>query len=306
MMKKTILAATTALALVASPALAEEATNLLDLINEELAAEGADYRVTTLEFITIGEGFQAGQTIIATSDRGDKQLPPELGDWVPGDPRRGGRDDITYIQDGADITDDVSATAQAVAIDRAMNTWEAVNCSEIPLTDNGASGDLGLAQLLWAFFGGGFGGSPSILADINHAGFLPLSFFSFWGPQIPGESILAGTFTFAFIVPGSNPPVFTDIDSNGKVDVFFREIYYNDAFNWGVDEDFDIETVALHEGGHALSQAHFGDIAINTQTGKIRFSPRAVMNATYSGVQQELHGTDTAGHCANWEVWPED
>ncbi len=34
------------------------------------------------------------------------------------------------------------------------------------------------------------------------------------------------------------------------------------------------------------------------------FTVVAVMNAAYSGVQQGLAGTDSAGHCSIWGSWP--
>jgi hypothetical protein len=62
--------------------------------------------------------------------------------------------------------------------------------------------------------------------------------------------------------------------------------------------------VALHESGHGLSQGHFGKAFGTDANGKIHFSPLAVMNAAYSGVQQDLKGSDNAGHCSVWASWP--
>ncbi len=105
-----------------------------------------------------------------------------------------------------------------------------------------------------------------------------------------------------------DPLANADIDGNRKTDVAFRETYYNDAFPWGIDTDFpiDIESIALHEVGHDLSQAHFGDVFVDHAAAKLHFAPRAVMNAAYSGVQQELTGTDNGGHCSNWANWPQN
>ena len=100
----------------------------------------------------------------------------------------------------------------------------------------------------------------------------------------------------------------TDIDHDGKPDVAFREIYYNDGFFWGINATaypvFDVQTVALHEAGHGLSQNHFGKAFLTLKNGKIHFSPRTVMNAAYSGLQQKLTGTDKAGHSSIWSSWP--
>jgi hypothetical protein len=65
-----------------------------------------------------------------------------------------------------------------------------------------------------------------------------------------------------------------------------------------------VETVALHEAGHGLSQAHFGTV-FQKNDGSIHASPRAVMNAFYLAPQRSLLGTDNAGHCSNWGNWPQ-
>jgi hypothetical protein len=43
---------------------------------------------------------------------------------------------------------------------------------------------------------------------------------------------------------------------------------------------------------------------VDAGQGKIHFSPCAVMNAAYSGVQTHIRTTDKAGHCSNWANWP--
>ena len=120
---------------------------------------------------------------------------------------------------------------------------------------------------------------------------LPEDFFT---TALGSANILAVTLTYTWG---------TDIDNNGKQDTALAEIYYTDKRNWRINANYDVETVALHEAGHALSQAHFGEI-FRTDNGKLRFVPRAVMNAAYSSVQQELTGTDVSGHCSIWGSWP--
>ena len=146
----------------------------------------------------------------------------------------------------------------------------------------------------------GFGGIFAFFADITHGGFLAGPFFDALAPDGSGF-ILGVTFTFGFVDIAGN---FTDIDNNGKLDTAFREIYYNDNFPWAINGNFDVETVALHEAGHGLSQAHFGEAFRTVSNGKLHFDPRAVMNAAYSGVQQSLAGTDNGGHCSIWGSWP--
>ena len=82
---------------------------------------------------------------------------------------------------------------------------------------------------------------------------------------------------------------------DGEFDTAFSETYYNDAFAWGIDVStfpFDVETVALHESGHGLSQDHFGKIFRTEANGLLHFSPFAVMNASISRQAHELTGTD--------------
>jgi hypothetical protein len=177
-----------------------------------------------------------------------------------------------------------------------MDTWQNVQCSTIPLTNSGSYNfDFGYVQFLL-----GFGGVAGWAADITHAGWLPKAFFNAISPPNGGDFILGVTFTFIW-VSGGQP---TDIDNNGKTDVAFREIYYNNGFPWQINGTYDVETIALHEAGHGLSQAHFGKVFRTTANGKLHFSPRAVMNAVYAGLQQQLLGTDEAGHCSIWANWP--
>lgn len=61
----------------------------------------------------------------------------------------------------------------------------------------------------------------------------------------------------------------------------------------------DVETVALHEAGHGLSQAHFGSVFLKND-GTLKAAPRAITNALYAGVLRTLEGTDNGGHCSNW------
>ncbi|MBT8086214.1 MAG: hypothetical protein HKN35_01905 [Woeseia sp.] len=280
----------------AGSAAADNLGAMIDELNDSLEASGAGLAVGMVEWITEAESEEMGQTILF-KDTGNKQLGF---DFVPGDPRRGGRTNITYIMDAVDVTAD--ATDEFAAIDNAMQTWEDAKCSDIPITDLGdVNADEGFVQ--WFF---GFGGNSDINApivngwDIAHDGFLPGNFFLAFGGS---PNILGVAFTIIF--PG------TDIDNNGVGDAAYREIYYNDAFNW-VDNPndgpgdglIDLESVALHEAGHGLSQGHFGNAAIINSNGRIRISPNAVMNAGYIFAEQDLQGNDRGGHCSNWANWP--
>lgn len=272
---------------------AEQLASFMEAVNAQLAADGKDYRVAMAEYITDLEGTgEAGLTVFA-KDVGNKQLGF---DFVPEDPRRGwsgnGATTITYAidqtGDAVPPSGGLTAAETDAAIVRAHGTWEALQCSALGQSRNPDFGlDVGVVAFIF-----GFGGSPFIFADVQHAGWRDINF---------GGGVLGVTFTFGFTSGG----VFTDIDSNGKLDAAFREIYYDPSFPWLDDgaSNIDVETVALHEIGHGLSQAHFGTIAFNP-AGALLISPLAVMNAGYTGPQRNLKGTDTGGHCSNWAEWP--
>jgi len=273
-------------------------SDALDAINVALEAKGAKVRVFMAEIVSSGDTEAMGQTLFAR-DVGNKQLGH---DFVPNDPRRHPGSNITYVIDGVDggTSSGPDATATEAAIDRAMATWDAQTCSDLNMTGLGvAPFDIGVVQSIL-----GLGGIGSFFADVSHAGWLPAVFFDAIGPpppEDPGSTFIVGvTFTFVFVD--------SDIDNNGKSDVAFREIYYNDAFPWGIDVDefatMDVETIALHESGHGLSQGHFGKIFRTNANGKLHFSPEAVMNAAVAGQKQTLLGTDIGGHCSNWAEWP--
>jgi hypothetical protein len=268
---------------------------IMDNMNVALEAAGADYRAYIAEYITDGSGGEAGGTVLSKAV-GNKQLPH---DFVPFDPRRAGwsgpvdgaNDNITYaIDQTGDAVPPLGGLTGGqtdAAIVRAQNTWQALTCSQLGLTRNVTTADLGLIAFL-----NGLGGSNVVAADVQHAGWRDINF---------AGGILGVTFTFVFVSGGA----LTDIDGNGLPDVAFREVYYDPSFNWrdnGVS-NIDVETVSLHESGHGLSQAHFGTVAIKND-GTLKASPRAVMNALYSGPLRELLGTDNGGHCSNWASWP--
>lgn len=250
--------------------------DMMKAANDKLEADGENYRVDMAEYYT--DKDEVGQEVFF-NDRGNKQLSIH---WVPGDPRRGGwssGNSITYALDGVEGDNVLPIPATNAAIDRAMATWNNVQCSNIPIVKRN------FPPLNLGIIGGGLG----IAADITHSGFLGLP---------PG--VLGVTFTFLFTSGG----VPTDIDNNKKADTAFREIYYNVFFPWAINGNFDVETVALHEAGHGLSQAHFGKLFRTDANGKFHFAPRAVMNAGYTGVQQSIGKTDNAGHCSLFGNWP--
>jgi len=274
-------------------------SDALDAVNVALEAEGANIRVFMAEYLTTGQHDAMGQVVFAR-DVGNKQL---SSDFVPNDPRRHAGTNVTYIVDGVDggTSSGLLVADTEGAIDRAMATWGAETCSDLAMTKNSTTTfDIGVVQAIF-----GFGGIGAFIpfADVIHAGWLPAGFFDVLAPG--GSNFIVGvTFTIIFI-DGNGP---TDIDSNGKIDTAFGEIYYNDNFAWGIDvpglAPIDVETVALHEAGHGLSQGHFGRFFGTIANQKLHFAPEAVMNAAVFGTRQTLLGSDIGGHCSNWAQWP--
>jgi hypothetical protein len=252
----------------------------------------SNYGLLSGEYITTAESGQIGR-LVFFKDLGNKQLDDDFVAGLSLD----GTDDVSYYIDQNRPSDDLDVSVSSAAITRAMDTWEGVTCSQpsiykIPYDKRVSTGFVG--ELF------GFRGSFDYVADVVHAGWLPGRFFDLLAKD-GGTFILGVTFTIIFTDDKGNP---VDVDGNGKYDVAWREIYYNDAFAWKDGRHYDIETVALHEAGHGLSQAHFGSAFLDAGTGQLHFSPRAVMNAAYSGIQTQITETDNAGHCSNWSNWP--
>lgn len=248
-----------------------------------------NYALLMAEYVTSGESNEMGNTVFF-KNVGNKQL---SGDFVPA-LALDGTADISYYVDENRPSMDLPVANSTAAIDRAMATWDGLTCSDLGMMKIGYDGRA--TGFVSAVFG--FGGSSDYAADVTHNGWLPGSFFNLLAPGGSGF-ILGVTFTIVFTDADGN---LIDTDNNGKFDVAWREIYYNDNFTWAVGSRFDVETVALHEAGHGLSQGHFGQAFRNS--GGLHFAPRAVMNAAYSGVQTQIDQTDNGGHCSNWAQWP--
>ena len=298
-----------------SEALRQELTQILDDVNGRLALGGADVRAALIT--TIGTPEEQGITVL-WRDVGNKHLGL---DFVPGDPRRmtgspeGGwspdPNQILFAIDSGDgaTLNGVGSAATTQQIREAMATWDAENCSDLNLTEVPAGGDLGFLAFLLTGGTPGFGG-PNVVADIQHAGWLELE---------AGATTIAFTAPFIWVDGATGIP--TDIDNNRELDYAFAEIYYDAVCQgcavpgpwiWTVDDDvntpgildIDIQSVALHEAGHGLSQAHFGKGFLTDSNGKLHISPNSVMKAAYVDPLQELHGSDNGGHCSLWGSWP--
>lgn len=264
--------------------------------NSGKASKSYNVALYMAEYITAGNSEEMGN-IVYFNNRGNKQLD---GDFVPG-LALDGTNAISYYVDDNRSTLDLNVVLCNNAIDRAMNTWDGITCSNLGMFEKTFDGrKTGLiASIAGDLLGEDFGGSDLYVADVMHGGWFPARVFDLVAPN-GSRFILGVTYTIVFTDEFGN---LIDTDNNGKYDVAWREIYYNDYFQWNDGSRFDIETVALHEAGHGLSQGHFGEAFRNIKTGKLHFAPRAVMNAAYSGIQTTIAQTDMAGHCSNWSSW---
>lgn len=278
-------------------------------INHQLEEQGLNVRLAYAETVTkyakknhkkgkkVGKQKAGGQTIYA-NDR-QKRL---MAQWVPGDERRDADgNNLTYLTYGPyapanyDTPDELDGEP---AIDASMDTWNNIKNNTklniVKLEDTGANPS------------GILGGDP-FLADITEFGFVPGLFFELFVGPGSSSNVLGVTFTFVFIDDAGNA---TDIDNDGYEDIAFKEVWYNDAFLWtdsgNSGDAVDIETVALHENGHALGFGHFGKLFVTNGNNKLHVAPRAVMNAIILGTQHDLLGTDKGSYNSIYGSWPKN
>jgi hypothetical protein len=253
----------------------------MDEYNGGLKALWMDIQIEQIELLTLNKC------------RATSRLHRQPFRWVAGDPRRhADGSNLTYMihHDGL-ATSGLDAAGAETAIDLAMKTWTSTSCFDhkvnvVKRADTGEDPDIFDGLL-------GYGELGNYrLADIVHAGWMPPSFFDMVSGPGSGDTVLAFSVTFIYIGADGNP---TDENKDGYLDTASNEIYYNEGFAWllgGGGQSIDLQSVALHELGHALGIGH------------IRPPTKAVMNPVYSAVNQTLSPLDGAALCSIWANWP--
>jgi hypothetical protein len=273
------------------------------------AAVAQDYTdhtavLAVAEAITDPASGEAGRVEYFRRDLGNAQLDH---DFVYNDPRRtvfnGGAAGVTYGVNFGFGSADPNLSDQHGWLYDSLFVWDDQLCADLTLSENPVPA--GLPGVVQHYFQTGQL-LPIWVADLTQVGFLDGTQFPYFAAN---PNVLGVTFTLVWVDGDGNP---TDIDGNGKLDVAFREIYYNDDHAWadngreGRRPDgtrlFDFPTVAIHEVGHGFSAAHFG--SIGRQEGALVPRPRVVMNAIYGGTLRDLTGRDVAALCSNWAAWP--
>lgn len=268
--------------------------------------------------------FRDGQIIVTMADVGNQAFTYQ---WVENDPRRHADDGLTlyYRIDQTELPPDVSWTDTEAAIESAVATFERVTCGgnlDLVRVGTDPGEDLGYAQ-----HATGYGGSETPVADITFAGWVPSGFFE-QTRVAPANGVSlpfvwdANDASLVWGVDVLDPTrSFSDTNGDGKHDMFATEIYFNADSNYVVDNDelgntlyfIDVESIVLHELGHALGMDHFGraTLTLDEQGGFVDLELNRhslnLMNTNNFYVKQDLSGSDVASFCglyANWGKEP--
>ncbi len=273
-----------------------QALQMIERVNAGLEASGSPLRLTEASFFTLGRGVNSFRLLRIGSR------------WTTSG--------LTYVLDESDYTADVQASQVDAAMTSAFDSWDDIANTTLSLSrvaDDGGNHDVldaivlnGAGQCVdivdtaspnLAFYNpatGGFALNPE--ADIVMGGWLPSAYFS---NCLGSASILGVTWGFSSGV---------DSDGDNYPDHVYVEQFYNEGFLWTTTDavylnfaaPMDIESIAVHENGHALGLDHFGGPNPNQPfklqpNGKV-FDPEAVMNAFYlgGGDKRTPLGTDQA------------
>jgi hypothetical protein len=269
--------------------------------NQRLKNRGIHLAIESIQYFTFGKG-RPGDRLHQFDSR-----------WVPNDTNRlalGTSLRFMIATNRGATSSGLTATQTAAAIRAAVGTWGATKqLRNVPLVELPyvAGHDFTIFDDL--FFNGVFDDFPAefanvFFADIVEAGFLPRAFFdSIAGGPAGGANIIGFTPSFVVTDDDGNP---LDLNGDNYFDVALSEMYLNDTFGdrsapdragfpWGINVELpgiDVQSIALHENGHAFEIGHFGP------------PPRAVMNPVYGGLLQTLLPTDRASLSTLWSRWP--
>jgi len=272
----------------------QRAAQIAAKVNARLAAAGSKMRLTGATFFTTGRGVPPFRQL-RTGVRWTKR-------------------DLTYLIDVSDYPPGANTAAVTTALVNAYETWDAVPNITLSLTrvpDTHPNPDV-LDAIVTDNAGNCVDivdtSSPAVLdynpttgefdldpfADIVHGGWLSPAYFE---KCLGSADIIAVTWSFS------------DVDSNhdNYPDLAYAEQYANNEFQYvtsgsvylDFDGPFDIQSIFVHEDGHALGLDHTGGPNDNQPfklhpNGRV-FSPEAVMNPfNLGGEKRNLFPIDLA------------
>jgi hypothetical protein len=255
----------------------ERAAQIAQKVNARLAAAGSKWRLTGASFFTVGRGVPPFRQL-RTGVR-----------W----PKR----DLTYLIDVSDYFPGANTAAVTTALVNAYETWDAVSHINLSLTrvpDTHPNPDV-LDAIVTDNAGNCVDivdtSSPVVLdynpitgefdldpfADIVHGGWLGPAYFE---KCLGSADIIAVTWSFSS----------GDSNHDQYPDLVYAEQYANNRWQFvttgsvylDLDGPFDIQSIFVHEDGHALGLGHTGGPNPNQPfklhpNGRV-FSPEAVMN----------------------------
>jgi hypothetical protein len=271
------------------PAAIAQVVSQVNEMNDMLANSGSNLRLDYPWFFVVGKGTDPFARL-RTGSR-----------WPIASPE--------YIIDISDLTTDVAPADAEAALVSSYESWNNIGntyLDTVRVADGGGNYDV-----LDGTFGPGGEcltifdiSSPNLdlvaeevfpEADIVVGGWVDENYFV---ECLGSASIIGVTWSFS------------DADTIGDnyADRVYVEQFYNEAFDWVTTGSVfldgttgtDIETIAVHENGHAHGLGHFGG-PVNQQPFKVKpndrvFNPEAVMNPFYLGGEDRApHYTDVAG-----------